>query len=116
MGLAQAINETNLVVALSGDMDGARAKILAQKETATGLELDMEHFFTNTKGGLLHANDKAVLTKIPGKENTFMLEINYNIVNSLGVLESYRGSFSSFGLFKLDEGKVILRYQGEICK
>lgn len=116
MGLAEAIDETHLVAALSGDMTGANAKIINQKKTKTGLLLDMEHNFISNKNGLLQTRDKAVLTSVIGKENTYMLEINYSIVDSRGTYEGYRGEFHSFGLIKLDEGKVILRYKGEICK
>lgn len=116
MGLAEAIDETHLVAALSGDMAGANAKIINQKKTKTGLILDMEHNFISNKNGLLQTKDKAVLTKVLGKESTYMLEINYTIVDSRGIYKDYRGEFHSFGLIKLDEGKVILRYKGEICK
>lgn len=116
MGLAEAIDETHLVAALSGDMTGANAKIIKQEKTKTGLLLDMEHNFISNKNGLLQTRDKAVLTSVIGKENTYMLEINYSIVDSRGTYEGYRGEFHSFGLIKLDKGQVILRYKGEICK
>ncbi|RDH85900.1 MAG: hypothetical protein DIZ80_00025 [endosymbiont of Galathealinum brachiosum] len=116
MGLAEAINETNLVAALSGDFTGARAEIIGQKKTSTGLVLEMEHFFINDKNGLIRTRDKATLTTVPGKDETYMLEIAYKIVDSRGTYEGYRGGFNSFGLIKLEKGEVILRYQGEICK
>jgi hypothetical protein len=116
MGLAEAVDETNLVAALSGDMTGARAQILGQKKTSTGLILDMEHYFINDSNGLIRTRDKAVLTSVPGKDQTYMLEINYKIIDSRGTYEGYRGGFSSFGLIKLAKGEVILRYKGEICK
>lgn len=116
MALANAISETSLVAALTGDMTGARAEILKQTKTKTGLLLDMEHFFVNDKGGMLHTKDKATLTKIPAREGIYMLEINYIVSKSFGTLKGYTGSFSSYGLMKLNEGKVVLRYQGQLCK
>ena len=116
MGLAEAIDETHLVAALSGDMTGARAKITGQKKTNTGLILDMEHYFINDKGGLLKTKDKATLTTVPDKDQTYMLEIAYNVIESRGTYAGYKGKFNSFGLIKLKEGKVILRYSGELCK
>lgn len=116
MGLAEAIDETHLVAALSGEMTGASAKIIKQQKTKTGLLLDMEHHFISNKNGLIQTKDKAVLTNVIGKQNTYMLEINYSIVDSRGIYKDYRGEFHSFGLIKLDKGQVILRYKGEICK
>lgn len=116
MGLAEAIDETNLVAALSGDFTGARAEIISQKKTSTGLILEMEHFFINDKNGLIRTRDKAILTSVPGKEHTYMLEIAYKVIDSRGTYDGYRGGFNSFGLIKLGKGEVILRYQGEICK
>ena len=116
IGLAEALDETHLVAALSGDMSGANATIINQKETKTGLILDMEHNFISNSNGLLQTKDKAILTSVIGKKNTYMLEINYTIVDSRGIYKDYRGEFHSFGLIKLDKGQVILRYKGEICK
>lgn len=116
MGLAEAIDETNLVAALSGDMTGAHAQILGQTKTSTGLILDMEHYFINGSNGLIRTRDKATLTAVPGKDQTYMLEIVYKVMDSHGTYEGYRGGFNSFGLIKLAKGEVILRYKGEICK
>lgn len=116
MGLAEAIDDTNLVAALSGDFNGARAQILGQTKTDTGLVLDMEHYFMTDKNGLIRTRDKATLTSVPGKDQTYMLEIAYKIIDSRGTYEGYRGGFNSFGLIKLAKGEVILRYAGEICK
>ncbi len=116
MGLAEAMDETHLVAALSGDMTGANAKITGQKKTETGLILDMEHHFISNKNGLIKTKDKAILTAVPGKDQTFMLEINYTVVEAKGTYAGYGGEFHSFGLIKLEEGKVILRYKGELCK
>ncbi len=116
MGLAEAIDETHLVAALSGDMTGANAKITGQKKTEMGLILEMEHHFMSNKNGLLKTKDKAVLTAVPGQDQTYMLEINYTVVDSKGVYAGYKGEFHSFGLMKLGKGQVILRYKGELCK
>ena len=114
--LANGVNETSFVAALSGDMTGARAEVTKQVKTESGLLLDMEHFFVNDKGGMLQTKDKAILTKVVGKKGTYMIEIDYKVVNAFGTLEGYTGSFSSYGVIKLNEGKVILRYQGKLCK
>ena len=76
----------------------------------------MEHFFINDKNGLIRTRDKATLTTISGKDETYMLEIAYKVVDSRGTYQGYRGGFNSYGLIKLGKGEVILRYQGEICK
>ena len=116
-GMANAINETNLVASLTGALaGGARAEITAQEETKTGLSLDMEHYFFNDKGGLLRTSDKATLTRIPGKPGTYMLEIAYEVVEANGAYAGYKGQFNSHGLINLETGKVVLRYAGDICK
>jgi len=116
MGLAEAMDKTHLVAALSGDMTGANAEITGQKETEIGLILDMQHHFISNKNGLIKTKDKATLTAVPGKDQTYMIEINYTVVDSRGVYAGYRGEFHSFGLIKLEKGQVILRYKGELCK
>ena len=116
LALGEAMDETSMVAALGGDMTGASAIITGQRETANGLILDMEHHFISNRNGLLKTRDQAVLTSVVGKDQNFMLEIEYNVVESRGVYEGYRGVFRSYGLIKLDEGKVVLRYEGEICK
>lgn len=115
--LANAVSETELVGALTGSFaGGARATITAQRETATGLSMDMEHSFLNDKGGLLNTKDVATLTSILGKDKTYMLEIKYDIQKASGRFEGYEGSFQSKGLIDLGAGTVVLRYNGEICK
>ena len=76
----------------------------------------MEHYFFNDKGGLLRTNDKAILTDVAGNPNLYMLEISYEIKESSGFFEGYNGGFQSAGLIDLNKGKVVLRYNGEICK
>lgn len=114
--LAEAIDQTSFVGALSGAFASASAKITNQAKTDTGLILDLEHTFLSDKGGLLKTKDNAVLTAIPGKNQTYMLEITYNVVDARGAYTGYKGTFNSFGLIKLDEGKIVIRYSGELCK
>ena len=116
LALAEALDETNLVAAFAGDFSSASARIVGERETATGLVLDMQHHFLSDRNGLLKTQDKAVLTRVSGKESVYMLEIEYNIVNATGVFEGYRGTFRSYGLFKHGEGEVVLRYEGQICR
>jgi hypothetical protein len=116
-GLGSAIDESNLVASLSGALSGgARARIKAQKETSTGLTLDLEHYFFTATGGMLHTADTATLTAIPGKHKTYMLEIAYDVLESSGSFGGYKGRFQSIGLFDIGAGKVVLRYSGELCK
>lgn len=115
-GLGDAMDETHFVAAMSGAFTGAHAKVTDRKPTATGLILDMEHYFISDKGGLLKTKDKATLTAVPGKDQVYMIEIAYNVIESLGTYTGYKGTFNSFGLMKLGEGKVIVRYTGELCK
>lgn len=114
--IGEAIDETHLVGALSGSFTSANAKITNQKKTETGLILDMEHAFLSDKGGLIKTKDQAVLTSISGKNQVYMAEISYNVIDSQGALAGYKGKFNSFGIIKLAEGKVIVRYSGELCK
>jgi hypothetical protein len=76
----------------------------------------MEHYFMNDKGGLLRTMDKATLTTVPGKTKTYMLEVDYDVIESRGTYAGYKGRFQSFGLINLATGKVVLRYKGEICE
>lgn len=115
--LANAVDSTHLIASLSGAFaGGAKAEILAETKTPTGLSLKMEHFFFSEKGGLLRTKDVATLTNVQGRENIYMLEINYDIQDSAGAFEGYGGSFQSFGLFDLNKGQAAIRYKGEICK
>lgn len=114
--LAEAIDETSFVAELSGAFASANAKVTNQTKTDTGLVLDIEHTFLSDKGGLLKTRDKAVLTAVPGKNQTYMIEIAYNVVDARGAYTGYKGTFNSFGLIKLSEGKIVIRYSGELCK
>lgn len=114
--IADAIDDTHLIGALNGSLAAANATITNQKKTDTGLILNMEHNFMSDKGGFLKTKDEAVLTSIPGKDQVYMAEITYKVVESKGAFADYKGEFNSFGVIKLKEGKVIVRYSGELCK
>lgn len=114
--LGDAIDETHFVAALSGSLAAANAQVTNQKKTDTGLILDMEHTFISIKGGQLKTKDQAVLTIVPDKVQVYMAEIIYNVVESKGEFAGYTGKFNSFGIINLSEGKVVVRYSGEVCK
>lgn len=114
--LAEAIDETSFVAEMSGAFASANAKVINQTKTDSGLVLGLEHTFLNDRGGLLKTKDKAVLTAVPGKEQTYMIEVTYNVVDARGAYTGYKGTFNSFGLIKLGEGKIVIRYSGELCK
>lgn len=106
---------------LSGSVNNAAGKILTQRETATGLEMDMEHYFGRSDGGAIQTKDTSVLTAIPGKPGRFMIEINYHIQPEMsrGTLKGYKGEFKSYGLVDLrDQNHMVglVRYTGEICR
>jgi hypothetical protein len=107
--------------ALTGSVDNAAGKILAQRETPTGLEMDMEHYFGRSDGGAIQTTDLGVLTAIPGKMGRYMIEITYHIQEKIsrGTLKGYKGQFTSYGLVDLRDPNNMLgvvRYSGEICK
>lgn len=62
-----------------GSVSNAAGKVTAQRKTATGLEMDMVHYFGTEKSGSMHTKDLAILTAVPGKPGTFMVEITYKI-------------------------------------
>lgn len=106
---------------LTGSVSSAAGKITAQRETATGLEMDMEHYFGRDDGGAFQTKDLGVLTSVPGKPGRYMLEINYHIQPDVtrGTLKGYTGEFNSYGLVDLrDPNNMVglVRYTGEICK
>ena len=106
---------------LTGSVDSAAGKITAQRETATGLEMDMEHYFGRDDGGSILTKDLGVLTAIPGRPGRYMIEITYDIQPDVtrGTLKGYSGQFNSFGLVDLrdpNDMKGLVRYSGEICK
>jgi len=106
---------------LSGSVNNAAGKILASRESATGMEMDMEHYFGRSDGGAIQTKDTSVLTAIPGKPGRFMIEINYHIQPEMsrGTLKGYKGEFMSYGLVDLrDPNHMVglVRYTGEICR
>jgi hypothetical protein len=107
--------------ALMGSVNNAAGKILAQRETPTGLEMDMEHYFGRTDGGAIWTKDLGVLTAVPERPGRYMIEITYEVQDerSRGTLKGYSGSFQSYGLVDLrstDALQGLVRYSGEICK
>jgi len=107
-----------IVAPLTGSVSNASGKVTAQRETATGLEMDMEHYFMTDKGGFMHTKDLGILTKVEGRKDRYMIEISYDIQDqeSRGELKNYKGSFSSFGLVNLAELTGLIRYSGEVCQ
>ncbi|MFK8068786.1 MAG: hypothetical protein AB8D52_11115 [Gammaproteobacteria bacterium] len=106
---------------LIGSVQNAAGKILNQRTTKTGLEMEMEHYFGRADGGAIATKDLGVLTSIPGKPGRYMIEITYDIQQdqSRGTLKGYGGQFKSFGLVDLrnpDDLKGLVRYDGKICK
>lgn len=107
--------------ALTGSVNNAAGKITAQRETETGLEMDMEHYFGVDDGGAFQTKDLGVLTAIPGKPGRYMIEITYHIQEDVtrGTLKGFKGQFNSYGLVDLrDPNNMVglVRYTGKICK
>ena len=107
--------------ALTGSVNNAAGKITAQRETSTGLEMDMEHYFGRDDGGAFQTKDLGILTKVAGKPGRYMIEITYHIQSDVtrGTLKGYKGQFNSYGLVDLrDPNNMVglVRYTGEICK
>jgi hypothetical protein len=107
--------------ALTGSVNTAAGKITAQRETPTGLEMDMEHYFGRDDGGAFQTKDLGILTAVPGKPGRYMIEITYHIQENItrGTLKGVKGQFTSYGLVDLrDPNNMIglVRYTGEICK
>ena len=107
-----------IVAPLTGSVATAAGKITAQRKTATGLEMDMEHYFMTAEGGFMHTKDLGILTQVKGKKDRYMIEITYRVqkASTSGVLKGYKGTFNSFGLVDLAKLKGLIRYRGEICK
>ncbi|MEW8492692.1 MAG: hypothetical protein AB2604_02755 [Candidatus Thiodiazotropha taylori] len=106
---------------LTGNVTNAAGKITGQRETKTGLEMDMEHYFGNDDGGAFQTKDLGILTAVPGKPGRYMIEITYHIQEDVtrGTLKGARGTFNSYGLVDLrDPNNMVglVRYTGEICK
>lgn len=115
--LGQFYNAGNEVIAaMSGTWTAARGTVKSQKQTATGLLLGMEHVFSTGDGAVVRTKDVAELTAVPGKKDTYMLELAYTVVESFGRFKGYTGTFNSYGLINLGTGEALVRYVGEICK
>lgn len=101
---------------MSGTWSGARGTVLSQSKTATGATMQMEHAFSTADGGVVRTKDEVQLTPVEGKPQTFLLELAYTVVEAFGPLKGYSGTFNSFGLIKLENGKALVRCSGQICK
>ncbi|MCU7806562.1 MAG: hypothetical protein KZQ73_01635 [Candidatus Thiodiazotropha sp. (ex Semelilucina semeliformis)] len=115
--LPQTDGTTKIVALLTGSFAVASGVIFAQRETATGLEMDLEHHFVAADGGYMHTKDMAILSKVAGKMDQYMIEITYDIqeATTAGSFEGYKGSFRSFGAVDLAGNKGLVRYSGNIC-
>jgi hypothetical protein len=104
--------------ALMGSVTAASGTITAQRNTKSGLEMDLNHYFLNDSGGSFHTIDHAELTAVPGKKGNFMIEIAYTIEegSTTGTFQGYEGNFKSYGLVDLNNMEGLVRYSGEICK
>lgn len=114
----QADGTIRITAPLTGSVSSASGTITAQRETKTGLEMDLNHYFLNNTGGSFHTFDHAELTAVPGKAGNFMIEINYSIEkeSTTGTFKGYEGDFKSYGLVDLGNMEGLVRYSGEICK
>lgn len=106
---------------LMGTFHNAAGRILSQRETPTGLVLDIEHYFGRADGGALYTQDTAVLTAVPGREGRYMIEITYDVQQEVtrGTLAGYDGQFRSYGLVDMRDPNTfqgLVRYSGEICR
>lgn len=112
---------TIISATLTGTVQNAAGKITATRETETGLEMDMEHYFGREDGGAFQTKDLDILTAVPGKPGRFMIEITYDIQPDVtrGTMKGYSGQFNSYGLVDLrddDDLVGLVRYEGEICR
>lgn len=114
----QADGTIRITAPLTGSVSAASGTITAQRETKTGLEMDLNHYFLNNTGGSFHTIDYAELTAVPGKAGKFMIEISYSIEkeSTTGTFKGYEGDFKSYGLVDLKNMEGLVRYSGEVCK
>ena len=113
-------NPIIISASMTGAVQNAAGKIIAQRETATGLEMDMEHYFGRDDGGAFQTKDLGILTAVPGRPGRYMIEITYHIQENVtrGTLSGANGTFTSYGLVDLrdpDNMVGLVRYTGEIC-
>ena len=115
---AQNDGTIRITAPLIGSVSAASGTITAQRETKSGLDMDLNHYFLNNTGGSFHTLDHAELTAVPGKAGHFMIEINYSIEkgSTTGTFKGYEGDFKSYGLVDLNKMEGLVRYSGEICK
>ncbi len=111
-------NPVVIIATLHGSVAAAGGKITAQRETETGLEMDMEHYFMKEDGGFISTKDLGVLTAVPGKPDHYMLEVTYIVQPELstGTLVGYEGQFKSYGLVNLAKMEGLVRYSGTLQK
>ena len=85
---------------LTGAVKSTAGKILVQRETSTGLEMEMEHYFGTDDGGAFKTRDLAILTAVPGKAGRYMIEVTYHIQEDVtrGTLKGIKGTIRSYGL------------------
>lgn len=112
---------TVISATLTGTVNNATGKIIAMRETETGMEMDMEHYFGRGDGGAFRTEDLGILTAVVGKPGRFMIEITYDIQEDVtrGTLKGYKGQFKSYGLVDLrdtNDLQGLVRYSGEICR
>jgi len=114
----QADGSVRITASLIGNVTAASGTITAQRNTKSGMEMDLNHYFLNDTGGSFHTIDHAELTAVPGKAGRFMIEINYSIEteSTTGTFKGYEGDFKSYGLVDLNKMEGLVRYSGEICK
>ncbi|MFD2205595.1 hypothetical protein [Kiloniella antarctica] len=107
-----------IIAPLTGSVSSAAGKVTGQRETETGLEMDMEHYFMTEDGGFMHTKDLGILTNVVGKQGQYMIEITYHVqeASTSGSLKDYKGNFSSYGLVDLPKLQGLIRYSGKVCK
>lgn len=119
---AEGANKPIIISAsLMGSVTNAAGKITKQTKTATGMTMEMEHYFGTPEGAAVSTKDIGILTAVPGKDGRFMIEITYDIQQGKGrgKLKDYQGQFKSYGLVDLrDQNNMqgLVRYSGKICK
>lgn len=114
----QADGTVRITSPLIGSVSAASGTITAQRETKTGLDMDLNHYFLNNTGGSFHTVDHAELTAVTNRTGYFMIEINYSIEkeSTTGTFKGYEGDFKSYGLVNFNNMEGLVRYSGEICK
>ncbi len=114
----QSDGTIRITAPLMGSVVATSGTITKQTPTKTGVNLALNHYFLDSKGGSFHTIDNAVMTSVPGKENHFMIEVFYDIEpdSARGSLKGYAGSFKSYGLIDMENLEGLVRYSGKLCK